>query len=278
MVSKTTQFKFVTSGISLSLAAIALTAGWTTSARASSGAKALTSNSAPTWEVSLFSPPADRGAPSTVGGASRGNELCGQVAALQPQDLNINPYPPYFGVTVAQQPTFVWHFDTPNEYAGAKLTFTMLEYNPQTLETKQVYQEESAYPDTAGVVAVQVPADLEVGKHYQWYLEMDCAGSATEVGSIEGWVERIDESSELSSQLSGAKTAIERTQAYAEAGVWFDALNTLAQERMKADSPALKASWQQLLQDIGKADLGNNAAFVEHQSLETADERGSGDR
>jgi Domain of Unknown Function (DUF928) len=279
MVSKTTQFKFVTSGISLSLAAIALTTGWTARAQATSQAKALTSSSAPTWEISLFDPPVDRGAPTTEGGASRGAELCSKVTALQPQDLNIKTYPPYFGVTVAQQPTFFWHFNTPDEYAGAELTFTLLEYNAQTREAKQVYQEMSTYPEAAGVVAVQIPANLEVGKNYHWYLEMDCISSdVIEVGSIEGWVERIEASSELSQQLSRAKTAIERTQVYARAGVWFDALNTLAQARMTADSSTLKASWLELLQDVNKHTLENNAAFIESQSAETADERGVGNR
>ncbi len=266
MVSKTTQFKFVTSGISLSLAAIALTAGWTASARASSGAKALTSNSAPTLEVSLFAPPADRGAPATVGGASRGTQLCDRVTALQPQDLNINPYPPYFGVTVAQQPTFFWYFKTPDKYAGKALKFTLMEYDAQSDKTQEIYQAESFYPETSGVMAVQIPIELEVGKNYQWYLEMEChpGTSNAETQSIEGWVERIETPSELSSQLSGAKTAIELTQVYANAGVWFDALNTLAQERMTADNPELQAMWQQLLQDIQKTSVGD-AVFIDHQ-------------
>jgi Domain of Unknown Function (DUF928) len=275
MVSKTTQLKFVTSGIRVSLAAIALATGWTTHVQAASQAKALTSSSAPTWEISLFDPPVDRGAPTTEGGASRGAELCGKVTALQPQDLNIID-PPYFGVTVTNQPTFFWHFNTPDEYAGAELTFTLLEYNAQTREAKQVYQEVSVYPEAAGVVAAQIPANLEVGKNYRWYLEMNC--SAIEVGSLQGWVERIEASSELSQQLSRAKTAIAQTQAYARAGVWFDALNTLAQARMTADSPTLKASWLELLQDIDKDKLENNAAFIESQSAETADEGGVGNR
>jgi hypothetical protein len=203
--------------------------------------------------------------------------LCNQVTALQPQDRKIDPSP-YFGVTVAQQPTFFWHFDTPGDYAGAELTFTLLEHNAQTHETKQVYQEVSTYPETAGVVAVQIPANLDVGKNYQWYLEMDCAGSAPEVGSLEGWVERIEASSELNQQLSGAKTALDRTQAYARAGVWFDALNALVQARLTADSSALKASWQQLLKDIDKDELENNAAIVESRTAQTANETGVSDR
>ena len=265
MNTKKPQFNVLASAITLPTV-LMLLASSIEPVRAVPNDKALTINSTPAQEISLFDPPVDRGAPVTEGGASRGGELCNKVTALQPQDPNIKENSPFFGVTVAQQPTFFWYFKTPDKYAGKALKFTLMEYDAQSDKTQEIYQAESFYPETSGVMAVQIPIELEVGKNYQWYLEMEChpGTSNAETQSIEGWVERIETPSELSSQLSGAKTAIELTQVYANAGVWFDALNTLAQERMTADNPELQAMWQQLLQDIQKTSVGD-AVFIDHQ-------------
>ena len=107
------------------------------------------------------------------------------------------------------------------------------------------------------MVSFKPPFDLEVGKSYQWSVMMDCEPQDGQVSSIEGLVERVEETSTLRRALSAAKSPIAQTEAYAREGIWFDALNIVAQERMKADRPELQAAWMQLLQDVDKLEVAD---------------------
>ena len=270
MIARTKpKFNIAASAIGLP-ALLVLVSGWNVPVRAESEAKALTNTSTPYGEIGLFAPPADRGAPTTVGGATRGEGLCHQVTPLVPKDItkaetdeSPTPTPPYFGLTVAAQPTFFWHFKQSALYTGEPIAFVLYEYNPEDAAFnpdagqygKEVYETTIEYPGQSGALGFNLPIELEVGKSYLWYLEMGCDDGQS--GSTYGWVERIEEPSQLSSQLSAASDALAKTQAYAKSGVWFDALNTLAQERMTADSPSLQDGWTQLLQDIDQSELAD---------------------
>jgi hypothetical protein len=273
------KFNLAASAIGLP-ALFVVAAGWTAPTRAELGAKALTNSPTPLGEISLFDPPADRGAPSTVGGATRGEGLCNQVTPLVPKDStkvettreNLPIPAPYFGLTVASQPTFFWHFKQSPLYAGEPIAFVLYEYNPEVEFNpdagkygQQVYETTIDYPDQSGARAFNLPFDLEVGKSYVWYLEMGCDDGQS--GSTYGWIERIEEPSQLSSQLLAASGALAKTQVYAKSGVWFDALNTLVRERMTADSLALQDAWMQLLQDIDKSELVDSP-LIPSQSAE----------
>ncbi len=255
MVRIAPKFRLASSSKTGTVAAIALMLATTSTPLLPAGA-ATTGPQA--WEISLFDPP-DRGAPATVGGASRGNELCGKVVPLVPREQATNELinPPYFGLTVAAQPTFFWQFEQPETYAGTPVLFYLDEYSPQTGRFKEVYSTTLRYPETEGVVSFKPPFDLEVGKSYQWSVMMDCEPQDGQVSSIEGLVERVEETSTLRRALSAAKSPIAQTEAYAREGIWFDALNIVAQERMKADRPELQAAWMQLLQDVDKLEVAD---------------------
>jgi Domain of Unknown Function (DUF928) len=196
--------------------------------------------------VSQFNPP-DRGAPvNTTGGASRGS--C--VESLMPTDANHI----YFGLTVAAQPTFYWKI---NNSKGQTVYFEVQEYtNPSERQTgedayKSVYQTEFTLPNTSGVMSFNLPSDiaLEEGKAYKWYMDVDCDPTYGDLRSAEGWVERTSPSQAVQRQLGTASAPIDRSQRYAEAGIWFDALDVLAKARLTGDTPELQSNWQALIQD-----------------------------
>jgi Domain of Unknown Function (DUF928) len=271
----TPKFKLAALSTCGTVAAIALTVSSTT-APALSQVKAI-ATSPQHSAISLFDPP-DRGVPTTVGGASRGSELCEKVVPLVPRDRAPNELinPPYFGLTVAAQPTFFWQFQQPEAYAGDPVLFYLDEYNPQTGRFKEVYSTTLRYPETEGVMSFKPPFNLEEGKSYQWSVMMDCEPQDGEVSSIEGLIERVEPTNTLRQALSAAKSPIAQTEAYAREGIWFDALNSLAQERMKADNPELEAAWMQLLQDVDKLEVANTP-LIRNQRPQTAsgsEERG----
>jgi Domain of Unknown Function (DUF928) len=257
-IGKKPQFNLAAKGMGVSLAALALATSFTVRAQATSGAKAVTSGNGIGWEVSQFVPP-DRGAPTTVGGASRGGSLCEEIAPLIPKDSE-HQDKPYFGLAVTDRPTFFSYFRGSPDYVGKEVIFYLDEYNPQTDRASELYEAKLTLPDRAGTISVSLPESvkLEVGKVYKWSMQTICESSDTttstsiidEYQGVSGWIELVDRSDALSRKLAMAKSASSRAKVYAEAGIWFDALDTLARERMTADSPALQASWQQLLQSI----------------------------
>ncbi|RMG08759.1 MAG: DUF928 domain-containing protein [Cyanobacteria bacterium J055] len=216
-----------------------------------------TPTSAPhqTWMVSRFNPP-DRGAPNTaVGGATRGTycdvAVVDRVTPLMPKDSKDR----YFGLTVADNPTFFWHSQgNPSE----TVMFYLYEVDAASNETL-LYEAPLNLPEEPGIVGFNLPPHLtlEAGKSYHWYVEMNCDDTG-EVGTIVGWLDRVDADTHLDRRLRFALTPSAQSKIYAESGIWFDSLDTLAQARLTADSPELAANWAALLED-DDVQLGNFA-------------------
>ena len=257
MAWKNPIFKLAALSLGLSLE-LAVAAGFSFSARASSEVSNPNSVIPQTWQLSQFNPP-DRGAPDVaVGGATRG-ELCG-VTPLIPKDTSkdygeINP--PYFGLTVTDRPTFFWHIE---KKIAQEVFFEVYEYNTEGRgkDGQLVYTTNFDVTATPGVLSTKLPpsSGLEEGKTYRWYLDIVCGSdSSVEIASTSGWVERVEASPELSSRLVRAETAEARSGVYAEVGIWFDALNILGQERIAADTDALKIGWENLLESLNLTNL-----------------------
>ncbi|MGB3240698.1 MAG: DUF928 domain-containing protein [Geitlerinemataceae cyanobacterium] len=228
-------------GMSLELATIAI---------GSAQAGVSNSISQRSWQVSQFTPP-DRGAPNTgVAGATRGKPLCGEVVPLSPEVVD-RETKAFLGLTVSSQPSLLLYTMGSKEYMGTEVTFVLTELNGLgKIDDRDIYETTFNLPNQVGTLAINLPSDvaLEEGKSYEWYMEMSCSQNAVEIGWLNGFIERVAQTPSLNNKLARAKTAIERSQVYADAGIWFDALQVLAQERSKADTPELKASWQALLQ------------------------------
>jgi hypothetical protein len=148
----------------------------------------------------------------------------------------------------------------------------LLESNPESPGNydRVVYETNFKLSETAGIISIRLPPEvqLQAGKTYQWYIEVDYLGSAE---AILGWIDRVETSPELATQLASAETATDRARIYAEAGIWYDAIDTLTQERKVADTPELKAQWESLLTSL---DLSEEifaqlveAPFVEVESI-----------
>jgi Domain of Unknown Function (DUF928) len=209
-------------------------------------------------------PPPDNGAPGNRGGAAgRGCGVSKQsVVALVPmyqQKLaQGSEVVQVWGTTISDRPTF-W-FDLPYEKSAiAGLEFVLQE---DTNSAKDLYRTAIAPPSAPGLISIHLPStvsSLEVGKRYQWFLKvrLQCASStATAKPEIKqedvyGWVQRVNPSAALATQLSQANPA-QQAVLYAQNGIWFDALSTLAKSRLSNPQDArLTQDWQQLLQTVG---------------------------
>jgi hypothetical protein len=116
---------------------------------------------------------------------------------------------------------------------------------------------------TAGIASLELPQNanippLEVGKDYQWYVEIVCVPrkvgqSASEdldrTMLVYGTVQRVALNPALADQLAKA-TPRDRVQLFAKNGLWFDALSALADLRCDAKNTAAISAWTSLLRSV----------------------------
>jgi Domain of Unknown Function (DUF928) len=202
--------------------------------------------SPPAAAVSFSTPKGSQGAPRqpTTGGATRSGSSClvsqGGVTPLLP---NTN-----LGLTVAERPTFFVYVPQ----TTAKEASFSLQDESQNL----IYRTKVALPSTGGVVSISLPKTataLEVGKDYKWVVEIHClADLDPDNPLVNGWVRRTQVNPALADKLKQAKTSVERAEVYSEAGIWYEAIASMADaRRSQPQDSRLAQSWEQLLTSVG---------------------------
>ena len=162
-------------------------------------------------------------------------------------------------LTAAGHPTF-WLYVPYTSSSTARHPITKIEFVLQDENRKNMYQTSIPKPQISpGVVGVQLPftaPSLEVNKTYQWYFQVYCHPQAAvdatvePDASIQSWVQRVVLNPSLESQLKQA-TPQERVALYSNAGIWFEAVTTLAQlRRQNPNNAKLREEWVKLLKDV----------------------------
>lgn len=185
-----------------------------------------------------FRPP-DVGAPDNRQGATHRGEACPKelsIIALIPQSNR--------GLTVSESPTFL-------AYVSQKST--SVEFNLQAEDGTEVYTTDFKV-DKPGIVEVRIPEaagkqqSLEVGKRYQWSFSVICnPNDRSGDYFVKGFVQRVEPGPTLKNDLANAEP-LAKAIAYANSGIWYETVSTLAQMLRKSpEDKALIAEWQQLL-------------------------------
>jgi len=212
--------------------------------------------------------------PPNVGlpGRREGGGTRGECAAI---DKTLSALMPVnnFGYTIDEYPTFYWYVP---QIGAQAAEFVLLDEN-----NDEVYLTTFQITDQPGIISLSLPEHsgfpaLTIGENYHWYFSLICDFNDRS-GDLytDGWVQRttIEAGSTLETQLS---TAPVETHAalYAEAGIWFNALDLLAEERITDPSNLQsKTKWSTLLNSVDLSDLSEEP-FVMHVD---GDEVGSGD-
>ena len=123
-----------------------------------------------------------------------------------------------------------------------------------------VYEKTFTTTGNSGIISLSIPQStslnpLKVNQNYQWYLSIICdAQNRSKDNVVEGWFKRvaIDEvDPSLTSKLNQV-APIERAKLYLEAGIWHDALTTVAElKRQYPDNANITNKWINLLQSVG---------------------------
>lgn len=215
--------------------------------------------------ATLAQQPSDQGAPSSEerrGAGSRGGRHCPRVnKALTPlmpvspktlrsrqNSTTENPgLDSSLGLTVAERPIFWFYIPFP---LTAQRPIEFVLEDDQGKEFYQTTFTESGI--SSGIAGFELPSTappLEVNRTYRWYFSVYCTPDRTDDPILaEGSVKRVAITSSLTRQLEQAKPQ-QRFELYAKAGLWHEAVNSLAELRRKnPEDVTLKKEWTTLLQ------------------------------
>ncbi|MEA5552676.1 DUF928 domain-containing protein [Anabaena cylindrica UHCC 0172] len=215
-------------------------------------------------------PPPDRSAAgSRSGAASRGCTAGSQtVTALVPtyqQTLSQGKQEAVtitqvWGLTNTENPDFFF-FVPYNASSIANIEFVLQEQTHN--KSKTLYRTYLTPPESPGIMSVHLPpseASLQVGKMYHWFFKVrvQCyQKEPTKLDYTDGWVQRINPNSQLTEQLKQAELE-QKATLYAENGVWYDAIMSLAELRLtNPQNKTLVEKWTTLLNSIGLEEIAN---------------------
>jgi Domain of Unknown Function (DUF928) len=215
-------------------------------------------------------PPPDRGAVGTRGGAaSRGCNTSKQtVTALVPiyeQTVNQTKQEAVaiskvWGLTDAERPSLL--FFVPHSTSSiVNIEFVLQKQINNT--NKTIYRTALTPAASPGIIRVTLPeaiAPLEPEIMYHWFLKVKIKCNPqqpNQLDYVEGWIQKVHKNPALSELLKQAQPQ-QKVKIYAEKGIWYDAIATLAQLRLaNPDDANLLADWTSLLKSISLEDLAN---------------------
>ncbi|MGC9524944.1 MAG: DUF928 domain-containing protein [Limnospira sp.] len=154
------------------------------------------------------------------------------------------------GVTIAPYPTF-WFYIPPAADVRATLEgYFVLE----DAANRRIYETRLILPKTETLLAINITAEtlppLEIGQSYRWFFTVWNVDPACG-NTVSGTVERVASDPSLRAALETA-TYRERPQLYADHGIWYDSISTLAElRRTDPTDTTLATQWYNLLRSVG---------------------------
>jgi len=206
------------------------------------------SSAQPAPQQQVIYRPAAKSAPAVrVTGGSRGSgDASVTLDVLAPDDT---------GLTTLEQPSLFWYQSKP---VTAKFELTLLEEN----KVKPLLQVQYDRVANAGIQRLKLSdhnVKLAPNVEYQWVVALvtDPDNRSSDLVAS-GVIKRVEPSAELKARVTGASPSA-LPAIYAEAGIWYDALSSLADQIDSVpDSKALHQTRADLLGQVGLKAAANS--------------------
>ena len=176
----------------------------------------------------------------------------------------------YVGRTISQQPTFAWF--VPSDSASKLMEFIIYEWLPGS-ESKEI--RKMSLQSSPGIMKLSPFSDnepgLQPGKEYFWQVVIHCdpdnpSGDLVSQASIEV----VGMPATLQSKLNKAVNSIEKANIYAEAGLWYNALD----EALKLAEPSkLGEVGSTLLNDLAQSEAPQTTPDLPSKELDAIAKR-----
>ncbi|MDY6782056.1 MAG: DUF928 domain-containing protein [Cyanobacteriota bacterium] len=196
---------------------------------------------------SLFALPVDSKPRRSQGSGSRGCEQ-GDLAEV----TLLIPSEEVAGQTVSSHPSVFLHL---SKSVPVPIKFTLSQ--PGGIEP--VYETQIEVPE-AGTIELELPVDspeLSNDEIYMWSVTLLCNEKRPSANPFYfSWIEFVPMTPALEEELAEVADARDRARIYMEAGVWYDALDTLYDAQMEnPDDPSIRADLNALLVEVGLAEV-----------------------
>ncbi|MBW4564387.1 MAG: DUF928 domain-containing protein [Mojavia pulchra JT2-VF2] len=216
----------------------------------------------------------DRGLPGRreVGG-TRGPNTCISSSSEIPTLTLLLP-PTNLGLTTAAYPRFFWY--TPTNKAH-RVKFSLYQVNEQTQQDTLVYDTTFIPNRAAGISSLTLPSNsnvppLAINQLYQWSVSIICNPQDTSPRSmmtVDGWVQRVAINPNVANKLQQISQR-DRILVYAEQGLWFDLLSTVADLRTAQPSDTtLLNTWVSLLTQVNLETIAQQPLLQNYLQLKS---------
>jgi len=180
----------------------------------------------------------------TVGTGSRG---CARLNEVPTGTLTLLVPDEKIGFTTSTHPVFFWYLSNP---VSVPLEFSLVEPgNPQPLFNQEMNDL------TPGIMKAEIPENLpglEPGKTYRWSVALICNADRRSADVIaQALIQRVTASPALEQQLAVATSSTQKSEIYAAAGFWYDAMSETSKVDAKIDQKTVKQNQLALLQQVG---------------------------
>lgn len=214
-------------------------------------------------------PPIPPGPPP--GGRVRGGAKRGEVAACPVTKPDLTALTPFteeansvinvWAQTTVERPS--WFFYVPY----TKDSLYTAEFVLQDQDSNEIYQKAIALPDKAGVIRISLPTTapvLAVNKQYRWFFTISCDKEKNSPPTfVEGVIQRVELNPAIVQEVQTTEP-LKRYALYAQKGIWYEAITTLAELRQNnPQDAALQAQWRNLLGSIRLDDVAGETIFPE---------------
>jgi hypothetical protein len=182
-----------------------------------------------------------------VGGGRRG------PAEDQPELFTL--VPEHVGLTASASPTLYWYIDAE---AKGDVAFELTLIDDESIQP--LVDTRLTHPETSGLQAIRLAdhgVELAPGQEYQWSVALvPSQGAQSQALVSSGWVERVPEPGAVAA--ANAAGPDKAAAVYAEAGLWYDALDSAAAQ-VEAD-PGDAQARKNLAALLGQVGLPERAA------------------
>ncbi len=172
------------------------------------------------------------------------------LTALAPEyEIGTNKDKVVWGLTTSNHPT-LWFYLPYTRNSSARVSF---ELSLPADRDRIVYKTSIKLPQKPGFIGVSLPKTippLAINQFYKWKLGVTTNCLANSYIYVNGWIQRVTVDSELNQKIQQA-TSTQQAALYAENGLWYDALNRLAElRRLNSQDNAIAEDWADLLRSI----------------------------
>ncbi len=179
----------------------------------------------------------------TRSGCTETDKIC-LIALLPDLKLETSPIPQ----TISERPTI--YLLTPKVENG---TIRLRIFDESGLTSIRIYSKVFSVNNQDGIIAFKIPDDapiLEINKKYKLDFQVVYQPRAIDKDekTVFGYIKRVSPSPKLAEQLKTTTKPIELAALYAQEGLWFETMQTLAEAQLTLpQNPEITEEWLELL-------------------------------